>query len=95
MYRYRKGPFQNPERNWRNQSSHPINHQPTFGTRQLLIEEAIQIARNQVPGEVVSAELERKKGRLIYEIDIVSTQGPVYEVKVDATTGEVLEIELD
>lgn len=63
--------------------------------RQLLIEDAIQIARAQVPGEVVSAELEREKGRLIFEIDIVSTQGPVYEVKVDALTGEVLSVELD
>jgi len=63
--------------------------------RQILIEDAIQIARAQVPGEVVSAELERRQGRLIYEIDIVSTEGPVYEVKADQMTGEILEIELD
>lgn len=63
--------------------------------RQLVIEDAIQIARNQVAGEVISAELEREKGRLLFEIDILSSQGPVYEVKVDALTGEVLSVELD
>lgn len=63
--------------------------------RKLLIEDAIEIARMQVPGEVVSAELERKKGRLLFEIDIVSNEGPVYEVEVDALTGEVISVELD
>jgi len=63
--------------------------------RQITMEEAIGISREQMPGQVVKAELESKHGRLIYEVDIVSTQGPKYEVKVDANTGEVIEVELD
>lgn len=77
--------------------------QPNFVThphaqqyhRQITIEDAIGIAREQVSGQVVQAELERKGGRLIYEVDIISDQGPKYEVKVDASTGEVIEVELD
>lgn len=63
--------------------------------RQITIEEAIRIARQQVPGEVVKVELERKGPRLIYEVDIVTSQGVKYEVEMDARTGEVLEVEID
>ncbi|HLS35962.1 MAG TPA: PepSY domain-containing protein [Bacillota bacterium] len=94
MHRQGFQPYQNQAGTW----VHPQPyHQgpPHYFSRQLQIEDAIQIARRQVPGEVVSAELERRKGRVYYEVDIVSTEGPVYEVKVDAMTGEVLEVELD
>lgn len=63
--------------------------------RQITIEDAIGIARGQVSGQVVQAELERKAGRLIFEVDIINQQGVKYEVKVDAMTGEVIEVELD
>lgn len=72
---------------------YPQQHQQM--QRQIMMEDAIRISREQVSGQVVKAELERKNGRFIYEVDIVSTQGPKYEVKVDATTGEVIEVELD
>src|SRR5699024_4607941 len=52
--------------------------------RQISIEDAIRIGREQVPGQVVKAELERKGGRLIYEVDVVTNQGVKYEVKIDA-----------
>lgn len=71
---------------------HPHEQQMS---RQLTIEDAIGIARGQVEGQVVQAELERRGSRLIYEVDIISNQGAKYEVKVDATTGEVIEVELD
>lgn len=64
-------------------------------TRQISIEDAIGIARDRVPGQVVQAELEREGGRMIFEVDIISTQGPKYEVKVDANTGEIIQVELD
>lgn len=77
---------------------HPGNaymphHQQMY--RQIMIEDAIRISREQVPGQVVKAELESKNGRLIYEVEVVTAQGVKYEVKVDGNTGAVLEIELD
>lgn len=63
--------------------------------RQIMIEDAIDIARKQVPGQVVQAELENKSGRLIYEVDVITSESVKYEVKIDANTGEVIEVELD
>lgn len=95
-------------RNWQQQGLHPnqqhaqqyypdhqnMQHQQTM-YRQISIEDAINIAREQIQGQVVKVELERKGGRLIYEVDIVNPQGVKYEVKIDANTGAVLEVELD
>lgn len=44
----------------------------------------------QQPGSILEVELERKKGRMIYEIEILDQQGTVWELKVDAVTGEIL-----
>lgn len=74
----------------------PMPHaQMAHMERQISIEDAIGIARRQMEGQVVSAELERKSGRLIYEVEVISTEGPKYEIEIDAQTGEVIEIELD
>jgi uncharacterized membrane protein YkoI len=53
---------------------------------------AIQIALQQVPGQVLRVELDYENGILIYEVYIRTTYG-IYEVNVDATTGQVLKIE--
>lgn len=63
--------------------------------RRITIEEAMNIALQQVPGEVVKVERETKAGRSIYEVDIVTSQGVKYEVKIDINTGEVIEVEID
>lgn len=63
--------------------------------RQLTIEDAIGIARGQVEGKVVQAELEHEGGRQIFEVDIINNQGVKYEVRVDAQTGRVLGVDQD
>lgn len=63
--------------------------------RRISIEEAMNIATGQVPGQVVKVELEHEKGVLVYEVDIVTTQGVKYEVTVDANNGTILEVKLD
>ncbi len=55
---------------------------------------AAEIAVQAVPGEIIEIELEIENGRLVYEIDILTSFG-VYEVEVDAYTGEIIEIERD
>lgn len=55
-------------------------------------ETAIQIALQQVPGQVINVELYYDYGTLIYEINIRTTSG-VYEVYIDAFTGQIYEIE--
>ena len=86
------------QNNWQNQGSrnhsHPEQHMQAWN-RQITIEEAMNIARNQVQGQVVKVELEHEKGVLAYEVDIVTQQGVKYEVIVDANTGGIISIELD
>jgi len=55
-------------------------------------EAAIQIALQQVPGQVIKVELDYENGILVYEVDIRTTSG-VYEVHVHAITGQIIKVE--
>ena len=57
--------------------------------------QAMNIALQRVPGQVVKAELDYDDGMLLYEIDIRTAEGHKYEVIVDANTGAVLRVKLD
>lgn len=52
-----------------------------------------QIAQTAVPGEIIEVELDREDGRLIYEVDILTSTGRLRQVEIDARTGEVLDVE--
>jgi uncharacterized membrane protein YkoI len=53
--------------------------------------EAIRAALSHTPGLAVQATLESLKGRLLYEIEIVTSDGAVVEVLVDPQTGNIVE----
>lgn len=55
----------------------------------------LEIANQQVPGDVIEVELENNKDALIYEIKILTGTGRVREVKIDARSGAVVKIEDD
>jgi len=57
-------------------------------------EAAIQIALQQVPGQVMKVELDYENGILVYEVDIRTPSG-VYEVHVNAITGQILKVEME
>lgn len=59
------------------------------------IEDAMAIALEQIPGEVVKIELDTKNGMLIYEVDIINRQGIKYEVEIDAQTGRIIKMKRD
>ncbi|MEO8627780.1 MAG: PepSY domain-containing protein [Betaproteobacteria bacterium] len=61
----------------------------------LPLEKILQRARAAKPGQVIEAELESKKGRYVYEVEILDAAGQVWEVKLDAKTGELIKIERD
>lgn len=61
----------------------------------LTAQDAIEIALKEVPGTVEEVELEDEDGKLVFEIEIVSTDGTETEVEIDAMSGDVLEIESD
>lgn len=55
-------------------------------------EVAIEIALQQVPGQVIKVELDSENGIIVYEIYISTTYG-IYEVNVNARTGQIVKIE--
>jgi len=61
----------------------------------LPLERIIERARAAKPGEVIETELERKKGRYVYEVEILDTAGQVWEIKLDAKTGDLIKLERD
>ncbi|XID90180.1 PepSY domain-containing protein [Paenibacillaceae bacterium WGS1546] len=58
------------------------------------IDEAIKLAEAAANGQARSAELERKRGVVYYDIEVVRDNRE-YDVHIDAHTGKTLKVELD
>jgi uncharacterized membrane protein YkoI len=56
-------------------------------------EQAIKTAMEKVPGTVVEAELEKKHGKTVWEVEILGADGNVTEVHIDAAEGTVIDTE--
>ncbi len=65
------------------------------GLATVTMNEAMDIARNAINGEVLKAELEDENGFLVYGVEIVTADKTVVEAKVDAGSGRVLLVEHD
>lgn len=81
--------------NMYNQNHSWTNHWQNPQYRRISIEQAMTIALQRVPGQVVKAELEYEDGMLVYEVDIRSQDGVKYEVQVDAITGAIIRVKMD
>ena len=57
------------------------------------IDEAIKTASEKVAGKVVEAELEKKHGTLVWEVEVVTAENKVMEVHIDAESGAVIDVE--
>ena len=57
-------------------------------------EQAIKTAGENVPGTVVEAELEKKHGKTVWEVEVFGADGSVTEVHIDAATGTVIDAEV-
>ena len=64
-------------------------------TAQLPLEDALKIALEQVPGEVVKVERDEENGIDVFEIKVLASNGRVREITLDARDGRVLELEDD
>jgi uncharacterized membrane protein YkoI len=56
-------------------------------------EQAIKTAMEKVPGTVVEAELEKKHGKTVWEVEVLGADGKITEVHIDAATGTVIDTE--
>ena len=58
------------------------------------IDQAIKTASEKAPGTIVEAELEKKHGKTVWEIEVIGSDGAVTEVHIDAASGEVIDTEM-
>lgn len=49
----------------------------------------------EFPGRIIEVELERKRGRFVYEIEVLQADGRVLELLYDGRTGERLAARID
>ncbi|MGH7231730.1 MAG: PepSY domain-containing protein [Nitrospiraceae bacterium] len=59
----------------------------------ITIDQAIKTASENVPGTVVEAELEKKHGKTVWEVEVVGSDGKVTEVHIDAGSGHIIDTE--
>ncbi|MBI5854866.1 MAG: PepSY domain-containing protein [Nitrospirae bacterium] len=57
------------------------------------IDQAIKTASDKQSGLVIEAELEKKHGKAVWEVEVVTAEGNVMEVHVDADSGAVIDVE--
>jgi len=57
------------------------------------IDEAIKTASEKLAGKIIEAELEKKHNKLVWEVEVVTTENKVVEVHIDAKTGVVIDVE--
>jgi uncharacterized membrane protein YkoI len=51
--------------------------------------ELLTIVRDKLPGEITGVELERDRGRWLYEFRVIDKAGRLFEVYVDAENGDI------
>ena len=56
----------------------------------LPMEDILGRARGVQPGQVVEVELERERGRFVYEVKVIDDGDRVHVLELDAASGEVL-----
>ena len=61
----------------------------------LPLPQVLDIAEQRLPGEVLEVELEHERGRLIYEIKVLTESGQIRKIKIDARSGDVQSIKDD
>ena len=61
----------------------------------LPLESILMKARESQPGKILEIELETEDNKLVYEIDLLTSDGKVLELVFDARTGQLLSTEED
>jgi len=57
------------------------------------IEQAIKTASDKVAGTVIEAELEKKHNKIVWEVEVLTSENKAMEVHIDAETGDVIDVE--
>lgn len=65
---------------------------PSYNQR-ISPQQAMQIAVQRVPGQIIHYSMDMENGTLVYEIFILTSQNKIYEVEVNVKTGAIRKIE--
>jgi hypothetical protein len=57
------------------------------------IDQAVKAATENTAGKVIEAELEKKHDKLVWEVEVVTSENKVMEIHIDAETGAVISTE--
>lgn len=58
--------------------------------RILPLEKLLERHRDRLQGELLDLQVEREHGRVVYELEVMDSQGRVREIYLDAASGEWL-----
>ncbi|SLN38465.1 PepSY domain-containing protein [Pseudooctadecabacter jejudonensis] len=72
-----------------------VSAQTTAEQTNLTVEQVIEIALIEVPGEITEVELEERRGSTFYEVEITAEDGSEMELKIAADDGEILRVKED
>lgn len=61
----------------------------------LPLEQILQKVRKSYPGKILEIELEKEDGYIIYEIEILASNGVVKELYINAKNGKLISIKED
>ncbi|MCU7967296.1 MAG: PepSY domain-containing protein [gamma proteobacterium symbiont of Bathyaustriella thionipta] len=59
------------------------------------LEQALEIARNAVPGKAAKIEYSTDDGQAVWEIEMVSRNQNVHDIEINASTGKVIKQKID
>lgn len=59
------------------------------------LEQALEIARNTVPGKAAKIEYSTDDGQAVWEIEMVSRNQNVHDIEINASTGKVIKQKID
>ena len=71
----------------------PVLLAATTTTAQADVESCMKAALEKQPGVVVKLEKKNERGVLLYEFDIVSSDGKEWDLECDAANGKIIEVE--
>ena len=61
----------------------------------MALDDILKIIKQTYPGKLLEVELEKEHKKIVYEVEILGTDGIVREIYIDAKTGKLISIKVD
>jgi uncharacterized membrane protein YkoI len=78
---------------WSDEKGKKASHAELAKEAKITIDQAVKTASDKVQGTIVEAELEKRHGKTVWEVEVVGADNKVTEVHIDAGTGDVIDTE--